>query len=610
MLMIGFVMHGVIRATTSQFRTPLTFLDRGSLSYPLPPVEDTWWFEKMDSGRPECTWTINNFKGVYGRTATQSFYDPCADPCKSNRVTGKTASLSNLFFGKEAFRGEEAFAGGALMTDPCQPALVAKENVYLGFSHITPRIEYNEYGAYFGLTAERSIGNGFHIGVRGNMPIKVIRVEHNQGCKLYETVDDVVKMREINEEDEETPIADFAARLDFLTSLNYQIDAGGPECESFVQYNIHEDDQGDVTALGMPGTAMVSANTPENAGVFVIGRPNRDLPNQPYRKTIEGNSIESLSANGVLGNNSIAFFQDGIDYKAGIGTDRSNQSGLFVVPSANDDEDRTLTETSRAVSVRLEHLLYQINALGVNSPVNFFKKSCDIDFCRSEQITAQGDISAEVYSGYVQDDWFVDGIFGMSLPTGKRTKHANRIFAQSTGNNGHVEVKLGADGGWKVCDWFAFELDAAYHYAFNRAEHRAVPYAGATVRNIGPEIMADVSWGYFTGHVNLNFFHPYNSELGGMVGYDLFAKQKDRVCIKCPAPTDCLGRDNSSLPENIQGVDSSILERNTNSVTHKLRCEMFHRWSFCEIFAGGAQVFAGKNAMKESEGYLGMKIYF
>jgi len=608
-LMMGFAMHGVIRATTSQFRTPLTFLEKGSLTYPLPPVEDTWWFEKMDSDRPECKWKMNKFSGMYARSASQSFYDPCADPCKSNRVTGKTVSLSTLFFGKEAFRGEEAFAGGELMSDPCQAALVSKENIHLGFSHITPRFEYNEYGAYFGLTAERSLGQDgqWHIGGRISMPIKVIEIERDQNCTLYETVDDVVKMREI---DENTAGAkDFAVRLDFLTSLNYQINTeDGTECESFVQYNT---DQGNnpVKAVAMTGVSVgVSGDTPENAEVFIIGRPNRDLPDQLYRKTVEENTIEALSADGMVGNNGITFFQDGIDYKAGIGSDRSKQSALFVVPRAEDSDN--LTTTARMVSRRLENLLLQINALGANSPVNFFRKSCDIDFCGSERITAQGDIGAEVYGGYGIDGWFVDGIFGMSLPTGKRTKKANRIFAQSTGNNGHVEVKLGVDGGWRVCDWFAFELDTAYHHAFNRTEHRAVPYTGATVRNIGPEVMADVSWGYLTAHANLNFFHPYNPELGGMVGYDLFAKQKDRVSIKCPAPTDCLGRDNTDLPANVQGIDPSILEERTNSVTHKIRCEAFHRWSFCEIFAGGSQVFAGKNAMKESEGYIGMKVYF
>jgi len=196
------------------------------------------------------------------------------------------------------------------------------------------------------------------------------------------------------------------------------------------------------------------------------------------------------------------------------------------------------------------------------------------------------------------------------LPTGTKTDKANRIFLQSTGNNAHVELKLGVDGGWKVCNWFAFEVDAAFHHAFNRTEQRAAPYKGATVKNIGPTVGVDISWNYFTAHVNLNFFHPCNPELGCMFGYDLMAKRNNKVCLPCPPPDDLLGRPNSSLPADEQGYDASLLSKNTDAVTHKLRSEVFHRWNFCELFAGAGQVLFGKNAMKESEAYLGMAVYF
>jgi len=48
----------------------------------------------------------------------------------------------------------------------------------------------------------------------------------------------------------------------------------------------------------------------------------------------------------------------------------------------------------------------------------------------------------------------------------------------------------------------------------------------------------------------------------------------------------------------------------TKAMLHKIRGELFHRWNFFELFAGGYQAVGGRDAMKESEGHIGFVVYF
>lgn len=598
------VSSDILFAATSQFRTPLTFLKRGYIHYPLDYVDHAWWFDPMELHRSDTPWYVESFKGLYGRSASQSFFNEC-DPC-GDKVTHKTVSLSTLWFGKEAFRGEEVFPGG-MLPPPCDPALQKKENIALGYSRITPRFEYNEYGVYCGFDAGRTFGEDHQwmVGLRMSIPFEVITIERDQDPQLFETVDDVVRMRTINEDDAGVGAhqQDFAARFDFLNTLSYY--APAEKCNEFVQY-----DKAGIS-VRMPGGQIASGTVAVDPGadVYIIGSPFGVLPDQPFRKSPEEHAIVPLPASGALMDGEIAFFKNGIDYKNNVAIDRDAQGMLFVVPRATADGE-ALNIRANGVSQRLEQLLIQINALGVNTPVNFFRQAGNINLAASERITGQGDLFTEAYGGYKSPIWLLYGIFGLRFPTGVKTDKVNRIFLQSTGNNGHVELKLGIDGGWKVCRWFAFELDVAYHHAFNHTEQRAAPYQGATVKNIGPAVGVDISWDYVTAHANLNFFHPHNADLGCLFGFDFMAKSNNSACIKCPPPVDLLGTPQDMLPPQDQGYDLSLLTNHTNTMTLKLRGEVFHRWNFCEITAGAGEVVAGRNAMKESEAYLGITVYF
>ena len=593
-LIISIFGSGIIHATTSQFRSPVSLeLERGMTHYPLSHVDKAWWYDAIPNDREESRWNVYTYKGVYYRCANKSFFNEC-DPCDKQGVTRKKVSLSTLWFGKEAFRGEEAFAGGKIEN----PADFGdNQNVALGFLRITPRFDYNEYGAYFGLEAMRNLGseNQWHVGGRINIPVKVIEIEQDQNCKLTETIDDVVRMQPINLSGagQGANQIDFAARLDFLSTLLVPLVPAN--FADFVNY----DDGNGTTRMGTGVDVSSNENGDIEAGFpshFVIGRENGCIPEAPFRKDVTMISVSALGADGGLGDGSIAFFQREVNYRDGLGKNRENQGKLFVVPRTVNEQDGLI---DNAVSQSLFELLDKLD-IGKFTGIDFFRKK-NIDLCAAERITGQGDLRAGIYGGYGQENWFVDLWLGVLFPTGRKEK-ALRPFFKSTGNNRHFEVRVGMQGGWQPCNWFAFTLDWTFNHAFNRTEKRGAPFKGATIRNIGPEIDANVSWNYFTAHADFNFFHPHNPEIGCVIGYELFAKRKDNVCIDCKTAKDFLGR--------TRELDACILENRTNSMTHKIRGETFHRWNFFEIFAGASHIIAGKNAMQESEVHFGAAIYF
>lgn len=601
MLAISFLGSSYSNAATSQFRTPLTMEYRGSLHYPLQDVEEAWWYGQTGCERKPEAWHFEGFSVGYGRSANKSFFNEC-DPC-DNKVTRDKVSLSQLFFGKEAFRGEDAFPGGFIAGTELSP-----DNIALGFSRITPRFEYNEYGVILGGCADWRLGKGGHGHLRfsASLPIKLIEIELDQTCKYFETMDDVVEMRMIVDDNaEEGTNLDFAARLDFLTSLILATTPNGAIAPFVQQVPLPTIPPSEAITIG---GNLASGTVSTDAQVYLRESATGTIPSYPFRVVQATSTAQALPADGTLADGGTAFFLQGTDYSSLL-LDKTAQGTLFVVPASVSPDNNALV--SGAISTALFNKLDTLTVGGdIKSPFDIFLESCGINFCKAERITGQGDLTTYITGGYLDDGWFIDGIFGVSWPTGTKTDDVTRVYLQSTGNNHHYEAKLGVDGGWRVREWFAFEIYAMYHHAFKRTEQRAAPFTGATVKNIGPAVGVDVSWDYVNAYASLNFFHPCNPELGAMIAYDFFAKSKDRVCTKCPAPADCLGRENSSLPAAVQGLDPEILEKNTNSLTHKIRTEIFHRWNFFELFAGGSQVLAGRNAMQESEAYLGMTVYF
>ena len=599
--MVSFGTSSLLNAYGSDVRTPLSgYSIYGPTHYLLDPVEPV--------PGDYLTWTM--WKEYYERRASKTFRkDDCECPAGSlNDVTTETAPLSALFFGKDTFRGEEAFFGGMLVDTPAPPALI--------FSQIRPRFEYQEWGVFTGVNVyhafKRSDNGAWRAGLSLSLPIKLIEVNQRVGCgteePLSESLDDVrqLKIEDIGDGAFEQV---FAYRLDFLTAL--QLPNGAP----MVVYG-----DGTVANRTMVAGYVVAGNADNvdssavngNVPIHVLGRPDGTIPpvdaspgNQalggvPYaaERTIPPAINNVLPADGTLAENDRAFFQQaGFDYAANLALDRDAQGRLFVVPRADGE---AITDDAVTIMNIVEEVL--ANGIGDETAVEFFDRCC-IRFCNSVSTVGVGDFDTTGYIGYHADSGsFFDIQFGARWPTGKKNDDARRLLFVQPGNNGHIELHVGAIGGWRPNDWFALSLDAMYSHVFRGIEHRAATFEGATVVNIGPLVDANVSWNYFVAHIDFNFFHPRNRDLGTEIGYEFFVRSKDKLRYCQDTAVDCLDR---NLP-----IDECLAASLSKSQSHKIRGETFYRIGFGEIFIGASQVFAGKFVMKESEWHVGMQIWF
>jgi hypothetical protein len=641
---------------TSEFRTPLSIF-RGYHHYPLEQVGNTWWYDQtcdllktkeghlycpvdQKDSRKDSPWIYDTWNTGYYRGANKAFIcngDDCAstpstgsgccdddcgnpfapqitpnscEPCAGNKKRG---SLSTLWFGKESFLGEEAFEGGIL-----NDATIPNANPFLSFSTITPNFEYSEWGVYFGGHVERRLGEDcrWRVGGRASLPFKVIEIQQNLGCNgngIETGISDVFATDPFNvSAGGPSNTTDYAFRLDFLTAL-VRPGIPGNQNASIVTYGTGAAPN-QTKIAGVPVGFNTSDFNSINPPVFLVTSlsglipPKTVVPTTPpgtnYAYGKDGSTAVVLSASGVAPDTTVSYFDATQNYAAALGMNRAAQSTLFVVPRIQVDPSGNATQlNSNAVAIynAIQQVLSENS--GNDSAVSFFQ-SCCIDLCRQERIVGLGDLEAEIYGGYgsVDNRWFSQFVFGVRFPTGTKQKDPRRIYYQSTGHDGHYEVKVGYEGGWKPCKYFAFYGDLNFNHAFNHKTKKAAPFTGATIRNIGPCVEADVSWNYWMLHADLNFFHPRNQDLGFMIGYELFAKQNDKVNLCAQTAVDCLGQ--------TEPINACLLEACTNSLANKIHLEAFNRWDFGELYAGMSQVVAGRNVMQESEIHMGMAIHF
>ena len=625
------IVSGSMVHATAEFRSPI-ILERGEMHFRLAPLKETWWYDAVtadvESCRERCN-VVDFWAGAYSRWADRSFFKDEVD-CDGNRnhgTTKKTTGLSHLWFGKEAFKGVDAFAG-----DSATPQLLATAPV-LNFARIFPNFTYSEQGVYWGLYTRRDFGceDKWHVGTRISIPFKVIEVQQ-RGCVLEEGLDDVYVRRTMDLDSGATAgqIDEYAARLDFLSSLELPTITGGvvDGLVPFVQYG-NGVPAGANNGRTLIGALLVDAATPfgpvDDAApgaqppVYAIRRAggapslcgpvDGTVPNAPFRKTADDvtGAIAGDGSGGV--NNSVLFFELGTDYADGLGEDNAAQTDLWIVPRRQIAVD-VLVPGAVAIGDAIANVVADDEGLLDASAVETLCRLCDINLCADRRVEGLGDLMTEFYFGYGHpDECFLDGLIAVLWPTGKKQKNAGDVFFQSTGHWRHFELKLGMEGGWKPIEWFAFQFEWIYNHAFERRQPKAAPFKGATVRNIGPDIDAKVKWDYWTFNADFNFFHPCNPELGVVIGYELFSKQHDRIHLACSDigcgggfALDCLG--------NLNELDFAVLENGTNSLTHKLRGEIFHRVSFWEVTAGASRVVAGRNAMQETEIHLALRLYF
>lgn len=220
---------------------------------------------------------------------------------------------------------------------------------------------------------------------------------------------------------------------------------------------------------------------------------------------------------------------------------------------------------------------------------------------RKQKNIGIGDFDSEISMQYhFSDALYGKARFGIRLPSAMQIEYPEKVFFQSLGNNGHIEVLLGLETGWQPCSWLQFNSDASYSFVTNSIEQVAAPHAGAMVKNIGCGVPTDISWGYFLGHCDctlISFCYDFHLALS----YEYYHKIKDVISF-------------DPRFVNIFLFDQCLLEKNTAVTAHTIRTELLYSYcsqsSTLDFFAGYSIVIAGNNTPRDHGWHFGVQIRF
>ena len=482
-------------------------------------------------------------------------------------------------------------------------------SIAVSLAELTPLLNYSENGVMFGFNVNHRFDCGkWDVGMRLDMPFRAITVATDNAVgeqSILDLVNGVLVNNPFPEEvtnNDGTPAfvtGSFAYRLDALAALPSTTGLGG----SFVNFS----NPGFANQITIDNLLVTNAAGPQASPVHVLGSTTTPTP---AFSRVNGlvDKLPLLAADGSdVANGAHAQFASTINYTP-LGNNIANQRTLWVVPT-DFNTDPANPGSPLQISTAAQQIRADVTALLQNQlTVAEFLAVRGINF-NTQRLTGAGDLDVDFYARRnfcegCHGGWYVEGITGIRFPTGKKVKNPGNLFAQPLGNNGHFEIKGGAQVGWNPCDWFAVKADAQFYHVFRRNEKVAAAFTGATVRNIGTTVDASVSWNYFLGNLDLTFVHQSSCDgcMGVDIGYQPYFKLKDKISFKETTAMDLLG--------NVQTLDATVLEANTKRSVHRIKTEVFHKNCDWEIYGGWLHSVAGKNIQRETDWYAGFGIFF
>ncbi len=574
-------------------RTPLSLFE-GYMHYPLDRDRELNDF-KLDTH----FWT-----GIYFRTAPNA-YNSCGDNITSNSpcaCPGSKASLASLYFGKSTFTFEQAFANSFIPQGTVINPLVLLEPV-------TINIDYREQGVWFGTNFSTRFGcdDRWNAGLRIRIPFRDIKVEPlcgnpitnadstNPAAALYQqrvesiTVDSVSITQNV-----------FAARLDALTVLNrVAIDTTGAAVP-LVNYT---PTGGDITVAAQGLSGGIEAAAPVTAlqpPLAFIESANGSAPVSVRWADIPANGATVVKSDGSgLSNLQRGRTASNVSYAA-LGADQAAQAQLWLVPNVQNGGTTAgvLAPTANTVYATLTNAF---NALA-NSSLADFTNQVGLNVCYGNT-RGMGDLNMELFLGYDWIDYgFAEGRLWVTAPTGIKVQDPLQALKFPTGNNGHPEVGLGMAAGVEKLRYLTFNFDAYYIWVLSTCNNIAAPFAGATVKNIGPCIPAKTAWKYGIVDLNVNVINPCYECMGVMFGYQAYIKGKDHIQVYNTTATDFAGRQ--------EPLNTCLLTQNSDRVAHRIRTETFFNGECMNTFLGFVATVAGKNIPAEVDFHIGLDVYF
>lgn len=523
------------------------------------------------------TWNFDLWGAGYNRYADTAY--SCNGRCACQ------VPLTTLIFGKSTFTLSEIFADSTV---------TAEGNPWVTVSQIRPRIEYNEQGAYFGAQWSQDVQlfkRTFRFGIRGNMPVKMIKVARRyDGTDTeseIETKDDAIKYA-LEQIGGSAITQTFAYRYDLVNALLLNQTTNAP----MITYRNNADTANLISIAGVsvgstPFVLHVKGGTTSGAPSLPLGA----MPN-PVAAT------PALAADGSgVGSDARAHFVDPAAY-SDLNASSVNQSKLWLVPTFTNGAIPVMQPGAVTAQGRIEEALKTVE----DSIVDYMtRKSIDLSTQRN---MGAGDLLLQLF---MQRNWHNDKIFseaqfGVIFPTGKKVSAALTPFCMPLGNNGHYEVEAGLDLGWNAARWAGLQAGFSYHWALKGRECVAAPFSGACVKNLGPSVFANTSWNYLLTDINLTLTEPLTHRFGMNMAYEFYYKTCDKICL--------CGTQAADLEGNTQDLCASNLTWLTKVRASKVKTEVFFNEKTGSIFGGFDYIFAGRNTPKEIGWHLGLMIEF
>jgi len=560
-------------------------------------------------------WVIFPWGYGYWRIAREAYKCPNRK-CRKDQQCRKRVSISDLLFGRTKIRVEDTLECG--YADPAE--IGTAYNPYVGAMDISPHLEYQDRGLMLGTNMHTEVRGGkVLLGFRARIPYRVIdmrpvQLEEEDPATV---VSYPASMPKGHQPDAQIPLyTDYAFRNDFFRSAFTYGDGTHPTTILAPDFN--------TTPPGLYSQLPISGDNVHDVPVFVVKRTN-DTP--PCAEQVPG-AAEGIVRFGktteqVKGplpadcsgcNNEVFYFDNKTDYSC---LKNGNcQRTLFIVPCIepkNNGSYVDFCDTAEATRVRNGHQCILANAAAQESAAVFFYRNMNINFRDREVSAGVGDLKTDIYLGFRKACSSLYISTGVSFPTGRRLQDARRIYYVTTGRNGHPELYGGLEGGaWANVLGIntVFTGSAYYYHVLPANELRAAPFCGAKTKNIGPNIPTNVRWHYWiirgllTGFLSRCVGTGINNcmGLGATLDYEFWNKSKDKVKLLCNTACDVFCRQ--------KPLDKYILEECTDSQTHKMRAEAFLAWNYGKFYLGGSYIFAGKNALVETEIYLGFTASF
>jgi len=502
-------------------------------------------------------WLINCSITPYYKTANNAFDSK-----------GNKSDIAKLFFSKSSFSASDAFC-----TNNPNYKYIFKNN-----SKFSPSIKYKEYGALFCLDFAKQINN-WKLGLRTLLSIKKLKINSKNRLPTILGLN-------YNNNAIISPNG-YAYNLRFLTNTTY-----GKEYPqnlySIVNYY-------DTSFPGNPITIYNQNITNRlNNPVSAVYTRNGKLPNIVNATQNIINTMANVEDDGRISNNSNqGKFLDDINYMPLL-NNINRQNDLWIIPTI--ENNGQFSQASRVIKNEVTQI-YNLPTFSSNPNLSIPFKF-DFSSCQRHGI---GDFDTEIFLGYYFNEYFyLEADFGIRFPTASKIKNVYNVFCQPLGNNGHYAYTFALEGLLETSNWLTITSQVRFLSTLKAKEYVAAPFVCNNIKNIGPSIIADISWKevFYELDTISNIYN--NCYLD--IGYKLYYKSNDNIDLKEKSIENYLSINTYLNP--------SILSSNSKIINHELRFELLYNLNLLDLFLGSNITVGGQNTTSNREFHTGLSLYF